>query len=69
MSLPVEVWPEVDRKRWRLAQELAGFLEDDKPASHWSRSRRRIGEQAYGQWLAFLDRHGLLDASCTPANA
>jgi integrase/recombinase XerD len=44
----------------------AGFLEADKPASRWSPARRRIVEQAYGQWLAFLDRHGMLDPSCTP---
>ena len=55
LCLVVEDWPELDRERWRWAQEPAGFLEDDKPASRWSPARRRIGEQAYGQWLAFLD--------------
>jgi integrase/recombinase XerD len=28
--------------------------------------RRRIVEQAYGQWLGFLDRNGALDPSATP---
>jgi len=37
-----------------------------KAASLWSPARRRIVEQAYGQWLAFLDRNGALDPSCTP---
>ena len=37
-----------------------------KPASRWGPARRRIVEQAYGQWLVFLDRHGVLDPSCNP---
>jgi integrase/recombinase XerD len=66
LCLPVEDWPEIDRERWRRAQEPAAFLEADKPATRWSPARRRIGEQSYGQWLAFLDRNGMLDPSCTP---
>ena len=66
LCLVVDDWPEVDRERWRVAQAPAGFLEADKPASRWSPARRRIVEQAYGQWLAFLDRNGVLDPSCTP---
>jgi integrase/recombinase XerD len=66
LCLVVQDWPEIDRERWRRAQEPAGFLEDDKPATRWSPARRRIGEQAHGQWLSFLDRNGMLDPSCTP---
>jgi integrase/recombinase XerD len=66
LCLGVEHWPEIERKRWHIAQEAAGFLEADKPASRWSPARRRIVEQANGQWLAFLDRQGALDPSCTP---
>jgi hypothetical protein len=40
-----------------LVVELTGLLE---PAG------RRIVELAYGQWLAFLDRNGMLDASQAP---
>lgn len=36
LCLPVEQWPEVNRARWSAAKEPAGFLEGDKPASHWS---------------------------------
>ena len=61
LSLIVDDWPEIDRERWRRAQEPAGFLEADKPASRWSAARRRIAEQAYGQWLGFLDRNGMLE--------
>jgi integrase len=66
LCLKVQDWPETDREQWRRAQEPAGFLEDDKPASRWSPARRRIGEQAYGRWLAFLGRNGMLDPSRTP---
>jgi len=67
LSLPVDHWPELDRERWLAAQVPAGFLEPDKPASHWSPARRgSIVEPAYGRWLAFLDRNGALDPSCTP---
>jgi integrase/recombinase XerD len=66
LCLPVDDWPEIDRERWRWAQQPAGFLEDDKPATRWSPARRRIVEQAYGQWLSWLDRNDALDPSCTP---
>jgi integrase/recombinase XerD len=66
LCLVVDDWPEVGRERWRVAQAPAGFLEADKPASRWSAARQRIVEQGYGQWLAFLDRNGMLEHSCTP---
>ena len=72
MSTPlcrvVQGWPEIDRERWRAAQEPAGFLEADKPASRWGPARRCIVEQAYGQWLSFLDSNGALEPSCTPGH-
>jgi hypothetical protein len=66
--MPVDQWPEVDRGQWSLAQQPAGFLEDDKPAAHWSRARRTIVEYAYGRWLAFLDRQGDLDPAAAPGD-
>jgi hypothetical protein len=63
LSLPLDQWPEADRAAWVAARTPAGFLEEDRPASHWSPARCRIAEQAYGQWLAHLGRHGLLQAS------
>jgi integrase len=64
--LPVDQWPELDRERWLAAQIPAGFLEPDRPASHWSPDRRVIVEAAYGRWLAFLGGH--LDPCCTPGD-
>jgi integrase/recombinase XerD len=66
VSMPIEHWPEIDRDRWSFAQVPAGFLEDDKPAAHWSKARRVIVEGAYGRWLAFLDRQGGLEPLCQP---
>ena len=68
VSLPVNDWPNIDRERWREAQAPAGFLERDKPASHWSPDRRVIVETHYGRWLAFLDRNDALDPSYTPGD-
>jgi hypothetical protein len=66
LCLIPEHWPEVDRERWRVAQEPPGFLEPDKPANRWGLAHSRIVEQAYGQWLAFLNRNDALDPSSTP---
>lgn len=63
LCLPVTCWPSADRERWERALSPAGFLEASRPASTWSLARRRIAEQAYGQWLSFLTREGLLDGS------
>jgi hypothetical protein len=68
LYFPVEHWPEIDRARWLAAQEPAGFLEADKPASHWSTGRRGIVEAAYGRWLSFLDRSQALEASSAPGD-
>jgi integrase/recombinase XerD len=62
-SLRLEQWPEPDRAAWVAARTPAAFLEEDRPASHWSPARVRIAEQAYGQWLAYLGRQELLKGS------
>jgi hypothetical protein len=56
--LPVDQWPEIDRAGWHLAQKPPGFLEGDKPASHWSAASKDKVAQAYGRWLGFLERTG-----------
>ena len=66
LCLKPDDWPREDLERWISAQEPARFLEPPKPASKWSTARRQIVTDAYGQWLAFLSRQGLLDVSCPP---
>jgi integrase/recombinase XerD len=68
LCLPLEDWPAIDRARWLAAQEPAGFLEALKPASKWSTGSKVITEQAYGRWLAFLDRNEALDPSSAPGD-
>jgi integrase/recombinase XerD len=60
LCLKLAEWPALDQQLWADAQKPAGFLETPKPASQWSRQWRRIIEQAYGQWLSWLLRRGLL---------
>jgi integrase/recombinase XerD len=68
LCLPVEQWPEIDRARWSWAKEPAGFLQSDKPASHWSTARRGIVEAANGRWLSFLERNEALDPASSPGD-
>jgi hypothetical protein len=60
VGLKLVEWPAVDQRIWADARKPAGFLESPKPASQWSRQWRMIVEQAYGQWLSWLLRRGLL---------
>lgn len=66
LSIEVQDWPEIDKQRWHDARFVTTFLSGSRPAAHWSTKRRRIVEQAYGQWLAFLLKHGELDPSLAP---
>lgn len=67
LSMPVDSWPIPDRERWSTAMEPADFFDDRAtPASEWSEKRRRIVCQSYGQWLAWLNRHGLLQPDAVP---
>lgn len=54
-------WPELDRELWARACAPRRFLEPARPASLWTPARRRIVEQAYGQWLSWLASEGHLD--------
>lgn len=66
LCMKIADWPRIDRDLWVAACGPVRFLERPRPASRWSPSRRRIAEQAYGQWLAWLDREGPLDLDATP---
>jgi integrase/recombinase XerD len=43
-----------------------GFLEPTRPPAAGARPARNIVQQAYGQWLGFLDRNGDLDPFASP---
>lgn len=66
LCMKVENWPALDRERWEAAGKAGAFLRHSGLATNWSPSRRRIAEQAYGQWLAWLDRESLLNSEMPP---
>lgn len=68
LSLRVHEWPSKDRELWATALRPAAFLELTKPASSWSPARRRIVEQAYGQWLRYLQERDALNPIAPPAD-
>ena len=68
LSLPPNLWPKVDREAWHGAATSPGFLGGSRPALTWSPKRRRIVEQSYGQWLAFLARRQALDVDVLPGD-
>jgi hypothetical protein len=51
-----------------LKHALLQFSRSSLPASSNRQARRRIGEQAYVQWLGFLDCSGDLDPSASPGD-
>jgi integrase/recombinase XerD len=66
LCMPLEQWPQKDKLRYREALQPTTFLARPQPARNWSPKRRRIVEQGYGQWLAFLDANGWLDTDAEP---
>lgn len=66
LSLPVPQWPPTDRERWLASTQPADLLTEESIAFGWSAAHRENVEAAYGDWLAWLDCHGLLDAQAAP---
>ena len=72
--MPIEAWPEADRKAWRAACEPAARLKRGGAAGHLRPASREVHERHYGNFLGFLDHNGLLRrdapaaANVTPEN-
>ena len=60
-------WPRVDQELWRRATQKAKLFDADGCAAHWSATSKANAEKAYGLWLAFLARAGLLNSDERPA--
>ena len=62
-------WPAADREAWEKARMRGDVLVLGSVgrASHWKSSSVQTFEKAYGQFLGFLDRRGLLDESADPS--
>ena len=73
-SLPLDLWPEADRKAWAAACQPSARLRRGGAAGHLKPVTRKVHERHYGNFLRFLDRNGLLRrdapaaANVTPEN-
>jgi integrase len=60
-SLPIELWPEADRKAWISACRPSQRLKRGGAASHMKVITRDDLARRYGYFLDCMDRRGLLD--------
>src|SRR3954447_15144417 len=60
-SLPIELWPEADRKAWTSACQPSQRLKRGGAASHMKVITRDDLARRYGYFLDCMDRRGLLD--------
>jgi site-specific recombinase XerD len=74
VSLPLELWPDADRNAWIAACQPSARLKRGGAAGHLKPISREDHARTYGDFIRFLDQHGLLrrDASAaanvTPDN-
>lgn len=64
--MPLANWPERDRLLWEEARLPGDLFGNSSPAGDWSEARCKIMEDAYGRYLAWLERRGTLDSSSRP---
>lgn len=64
--MPVSEWPKRDRDAWQQAAKPESVSEDGGPAWKWRSATRSAREKAYGRYLAFLSRSGVLNPETTP---
>jgi integrase len=66
-KVPVDDWPEKDRRAWSTATRPAGPLDDGGAAARLSPETREALEQLYGALLGWLAQGGELDPDGGPA--
>jgi hypothetical protein len=59
--LPLDLWPEADRKAWAAACRPAARLRPGGRAGHLRPVTRDSHAEHYSYFLGFLDRRGLLE--------
>lgn len=52
--LPIELWPDEDKRLWQRAVEPGDRFDPGGPASRWSEGSRRTVCFGYRRWLGFL---------------
>jgi site-specific recombinase XerD len=74
VSLPLELWPDADRNAWIAACQPSARLKRGGAAGHLKPISREDHARIYGDFIRFLDQHGLLRrdtsaaANVTPNN-
>ena len=63
--LPLDIWPDTDRKAWAQAHETGDYFSANGLAAAWAPPTRRRCEVEYGRLLAFQMRSGTLKDICT----
>ena len=66
-SLPIEEWPDADRRAWEDACRPGSRLKPGGAASYLAPVSRDDFARRYGAFLAFLQRNGRLDQYATAA--
>ena len=66
-SLPIEFWPEADRKAWLSACQASRRLKRGGAGSHMKSITLNDLSRRYGYFLDFMDRRGLLDLNKAPS--
>lgn len=66
MSLPLEEWPEADRKAWDALFAEGDTLDEDGRCLHWSQATREVHRKNYGEWLSFLACNHPADFALAP---
>jgi len=60
VGLPLDAWPEIDRRAWQDANRDGDILDGQGPAARWTAKTRLSVRKAYGCWLRYLrGRDGL----------
>ena len=65
--MPLDGWPQEDRKGWNVASQPPTRLRPGGRAGHLRPVTREDHAQQYGYYLGFLDRNGLLELDGPPA--
>lgn len=65
--LKVDAWPAPDQQAWREACRVGDILDGAGLATEWAPQTRSAVIKAYGRWLGWLARQGLLEPGVGPA--
>ena len=66
-SLPLNDWPDEDRRLWQSATEEGRYFQKAGKASCWSEATKLQVQKGYAKWLWYLQSGGLLDPAVFPS--